>query len=130
MNRRTFIVGVCVLHSIRAGCLLWSAAPLGVTSLNAISSIFGNRYNCALALFCATVMALYGEFHGTKEKASSVLWFLPQGFIITLSAIGALVCICSGMYADKVPRPVEFVMADQVIYLLLFLGYYRAISRY
>lgn len=130
MNRKTFILAICVLHGLTALLLCLSPAPLGVTSVWALAKVFGDsRFVLAAIYAAATALAVFRESKAASLSGRSVIWYLPQLFIVTVAAFGALVCIAHGAYADGVPRPVAFILRDQAIYPILAFLYFRAISR-
>lgn len=43
-----------------------------------------------------------------------VIFCMPQQFLLMMSASTAIRCVMRGSYADGVPRPWEFILADQL----------------
>ena len=130
MNRKTLIASVCFLHFLTALLLCLSPAPLGVTAVWALAAVVGEyRFVLAGIYAIAAALALYREYGEAGIRGRSVVWYLPQLFIVLTAAGGALVCIFRGAYADGVPRPVPFILRDQAIYPILAFLYFRAISR-
>ena len=129
MNRKVFILGICLLHFLTAALLCISPAPMGVTAVRAVALVFGeHRFLLAALYFTAAALALHRELRPIK-CGRSVWWYLPSLYIVISAAIGALVCIAQGSYADGVQRPVAFILRDQFIYILVAAGYSISISR-
>ena len=49
----------------------------------------------------------------SQSRVRSVLLLLPQQTLLVITAIGAILAAISGHYADGVPRPTLFILADQ-----------------
>ena len=96
----------------------------------ALASVFGDHRFVLAGIYAGVaVLAIYRECSEKGLCGRAVGWYLPQAFVVLTGAIGALVCIAHGSYADGVPRSVPFIMRDQAIYPILAFLYFRAISR-
>lgn len=121
---------MCFLHFLTALLLCLSAAPMGVTAVWALASVVGEYRFVLAALYAfAATLALYRECSPKGLCGRSVVWYLPQLFILVTAALGSLVCIARGAYADGIPRPVPFILRDQIIYPILAGLYFRSIIR-
>ena len=129
MNRSTFIFAMCGLHFFTAALLLFSAAPMGVTAVRSLAQVFvENRFVLAAIYASAAGLAVWRECRNAKTGRSA-WWYVPQLFITTCGAMGALLCIVNGAYADGIQRPMPFIARDQIIYPILAWLYFRSISR-
>jgi hypothetical protein len=100
----TLVMGIWALM------LLASDDPFGSTPVHSLR--FGHRFVTAIVLMAACALALRGiRVRGT---VAGWLLMLPQQTLLIVSAIGALVAIASGHYADLEPRPRLFIAADQL----------------
>lgn len=128
MNRKTLILSVCFLHYLTALLLCLSPAPMGVTAVWALASVLGeNRFMLAVFYAIAATLAMHRECSPVPMTGRSIFFYCPQGFLVIIAALGALVCIVSGHYADGVPRPVPFILRDQVIYAIMAFLYLMSI---
>ncbi|MEX0873494.1 MAG: hypothetical protein WD646_15920 [Actinomycetota bacterium] len=99
-----------LLMGIWALFLIASDDPFGSTPVHSLR--FGHRYVTAIILMVACGLALRAiRLRGTLR---GWLLMLPQQGLLILSAVGGLVAIASGHYADLEPRPRLFIAADQM----------------
>lgn len=115
-------VAIIGLHILWPTLLFISADPLGVTPIYNVytSSVGGeNRYLTAVVFIVAAMSAIW-SFRFTNHDARGLLLLGPQGFVMALSASGALEAILNSQYADHEPRPWAFIAADQAIWIVLF----------
>ena len=111
-------------HLTVVAMLLQSPAVLGVSSVAMLSRIFGGQRGVIVALLAASAASVYGIF---SSKPIARFAALPQQFILFVTAVGAGEIILGGMYADGVPRPREFIGADQSIYVWMFVWHTLAL---
>lgn len=81
-----------------------------------------------LAIFYLLVSAL--SVMGMMKKMNRVtdlIFMLPQQFVLTLSAVGAVSSIVASQFADGVVRPRAFIAADQCPAIFLAIGHTVAI---
>ena len=108
------IVVAVIVHVCWGLLLLRSAAPLGTVSL-AESPWSHNQYLAAIVYFAAAALAMVPFLWRRADDTILGLYFcLPQQALMVLSATTALRCVLRATYADGVPRPWEFIAADQM----------------
>jgi hypothetical protein len=119
-NYRTrFVIWFAILlHLVWAGCLMNSASPLGVTA------IFGLRafgFNVPAIVFVLITASLFAAMSLIRDKhdITNLVMVLPQQCLLVLSANSALHAMMTGAFADGVPRPTEFMVADQAPAIIL-----------
>jgi hypothetical protein len=99
-----------LLLGIWALMLFASDDPFGSTPVHSLR--FGHRFVTALVLLIASGMALRGvRLRGTPR---GLLLMVPQQSLLILSAVGGLIAVAAGHYADLEPRPRLFIAADQL----------------
>jgi hypothetical protein len=100
-----------VLHCFWAGMLMFSAVPLMTTPLSTLDRAFGGRFVLSAIFMTVSTLALHGA---TKPRTRAGLaCMLPQWALLLTSAWGGILAAWMGMYADGVPRPTAFILADQ-----------------
>lgn len=118
MNGRWIVVYAAVLHLAWAA-ILFAFPPVRTTALDLLVHLFGNVTPVAgVALLLSVVLALTGLRLRNRRSLSFAL-ILPQQFLVTVSAIGAVGAMLSGHFADGIIRPNEFIIADQAPAVLL-----------
>lgn len=100
-----------VLHWIWGVSLLSSDSPLGVTAVSSIVSLgVVSSMTAGIYFLLISCLALVGL--GAPKKVG--VWFiLPQSLTLIFSAYGAIMAMVAGRFADGVPRPASFLIADQ-----------------
>jgi len=98
------------------GGLLACSAPLGTTPIHTVASVIEqlsgpNRFLVSAAFIAAALMSVEGL--RSQDRVRSVALLLPQQTLLVITAIGAILAAISGHYADGVPRPTLFILADQ-----------------
>lgn len=113
-----------LLHTFWGVLLLLSPAPYGATALHIYRMV--PRALMAALLFLASALAAWAV---TRRRASmgTLAALLPQQTLLTLSALSALAAVIASHYADGVPRPRLFILADQAPALIVFLLHTAAI---
>lgn len=120
------IVYVVVLHYIWALILLVDSNAAPAT---AISGLYGNfdRMVPYFLLFASTTAWI----SVTRPRVSlwPILLIIPQQVILMLSAYAALAAMVAGKFADGVPRPHAFIIADQCPAVLIMVFHTIAVLR-
>lgn len=123
-----------LLHLTWAGLLFASAVPEHVTGVHALSQLFPNRIGLAIILLTVAACAVGGILL-RRLSVTKILLLCPQQLLLGVSAAGALHAMWVGHFADGVPRPHIFIIADQMPQVLalvihsltmLFLAYLAA----
>ena len=103
------------LHLLWGCLLLVNDRALGATALHAFAGV--PRLLTAAILFGVAAMAAVGVvWHAPRRVTLALL--LPQQAVLTISAMSAVTAVFSGRYADGVPRPWYFILADQAPVIL------------
>ena len=124
-NANTTIWLAISQHLLWAGCLLYSAEPLGVTSIHHVSGSIGGRIPAVIVMSVVSIAAAIGLIR--NSRTISLLCLLPQQFVLMYSAFAACVAIYNSTFADGVVRPREFLVADQFGWVLLAIAHTVAI---
>jgi hypothetical protein len=112
-----WIIWYAVLLHTAWGCLLLlSPAPYGATALHVYHNLPTNLM--AAVFFLASALAAWAV---TRRQPSlrTLAALLPQQALLTLSAYSAAVAVLTARYADGVPRPRLFILADQAPAILI-----------
>jgi hypothetical protein len=101
------ITGVVLILNPDAGA---STGPSSVVQLFFDSSLFAG-----VAMLVAAALAAGASLH--RPWRSWAYW--PQQLLLVVAAIGALVAVVMGNYADGVVRPTMFIATDQLPVMLM-----------
>lgn len=108
------VLTAIIVHGTWGVILLFDDAPLQCTPL-ATSPFHDNQYLAAVVYLIATALAICHFSVERLDRSFLGLCFLaPQQFLMMMSAFGAIGCVLGGAYADGVPRPRLFILADQL----------------
>ena len=125
IHRARWIILLAISQHITVAVLLMaSPSVMGVSSVSLIGQIAGGRVAVIDALMVAAVGASYSLL---VDKPHAHFFAIPQQFILFITAFGAVSVSLAGMYADGVPRPREFIAADQSIFVWLFIWHLIAL---
>lgn len=103
------------LHAAWGGLLMFSNSPLNTTPLHTYTVLFGGSHRAiGLILLMVAAMAFVGLKKSGNPNNEGILWLMPQQIALLISATGALAAALVGHYADGVPRPHLFILADQL----------------
>lgn len=101
-------------HTLWALLSLSSLSAFGATPISIFRDM--NRIVILGVLLSASGLAIWAFWH----RGRRALWFLaPQQLLLVASALASLSAIIRGQYADLVPRPWEFIFADQQAVIIL-----------
>lgn len=130
--RPGLIVYASTIQIIRGGLLAFGpGAAAGATATSGIVLFFGHLRWAGLFLIIAATLALYGlgRFHSPSLRA--LVWALPQQSALIISSQSAFKAVILSRYADGIPRPWDFILADQspylaavVLYTATLIGYF------
>ena len=99
-----------ILHLVWAMLILLEPAALNTTPINA-SVVFNSTGATAAMMVSVAMLAIVGIFQ--HKWRVGIVFLLPQQGVLVASAWGALGAVLAGAYADGVPRPQLFILADQ-----------------
>ena len=116
------------IHALWALLLIFGdPSTTGITAISHTYKIgIFNEIGLGLAYLVVAGMAAFG-LTGKLNVFWSVIVILPQQMLLMFSAWGAGAAIIAGQFADGVPRPHEFIAADQGPVILLALGHSAAL---
>ncbi|HUK49762.1 MAG TPA: hypothetical protein VLV18_01905 [Terriglobales bacterium] len=112
-----WIIGYAIaLHLFWGIFILLSDAPLFTTPIHTVAEIVEivsgtNRYAVSAVFLIAAILSYVGL--RSKRNLTGVLLMMPQQSLLVLTAIGGILAAINGHYADGVPRPSMFILADQ-----------------
>ena len=113
-RRNWIVITAIVVHFGWGVLLLFSAEPLHTTPM-AATPFRHNQYVGAVIYLVAALAALWPIVRPKYDGGFvGLACCLPQQFLLMYSAGSAIRCVLRGMYADLVPRPWEFILADQL----------------
>ena len=116
MNRNIVILLASAMHLSWAAALLF--APLHTTGIELVLDLsFGSHI--IAAIFCAAVSLTAVAAIFCRNLTLCVFLVLPQQFLLIASAIGAILCVIDGEFADGAVYPRPFIFVDQVYLVLL-----------
>lgn len=105
------------LHILWGVLLLTNPVSSLATPLHILVATFGGRIRTAIVLFAVAIVAMcfvrMKAVHPHRDKGTSFM-LIPQQTVLLISSIGSIVAVAHGMYADGVPRPWPFILADQL----------------
>lgn len=93
--------------------VLWNApGPMIATPISPYYLLFDSSRAVAIMLLLVTGLALTAKWYSPRGGR---LFFclVPQQVTVMASAMAAIHAIATGHYADGIPRPWEFIFADQ-----------------
>lgn len=109
-SRPLVIVLAASLHICWGVLLLADAAVAGVTALSILGYLIPNY--AAITLLASSCLAIASMI--TDKRTLRALLLVPQQFLLSVSAGGALVAMWLGQYADGVMHNRIFIAADQM----------------
>lgn len=109
---RWMIVYAIVYHVIAGGVLVFSSAPLGVTSISTLHDLLGMPHWLLGVTMAAVGVAALGGL--LVEETEGIALFLPQQAMLVVAAAGAVDAMQSGHYADGSARSHLFIIVDQL----------------
>ena len=113
---------VCVLHLIwGAMLLLWPSVVHNITPLYSLVRFFKVEWLVGIFLILSGLITFLSLVDVNASNISKLLkfkfaWFLlliPQQILFMITAGGAIERVILHAYADGVPRPWQFILADQ-----------------
>lgn len=126
-ENRLIIYFAIVVHLIWGIVLLFNKNPIHTSTLSDLYKIISNHYTLGLLLIIFALLAFWGLRIKSSSIVTNIIPFLPQQFIILVSAITAITAIVKGQYADGVVRPFSFIFTDQLSALVIAVMYTIAI---
>lgn len=111
-KRNWMILTAIVVHGSWGVIVLLDPEALNCTPIK-MSPLHYSPWLAGPVYLGATGLALW---HVVKDDMDLVGLFkvLPQQMLLMTSAAGAIWCVAVGHYADGVPRPWGFILADQL----------------
>lgn len=107
-----------ILHGEWGLTLINRGEPLHTTGIDALYEWFPTPFLAGAALLICTVLAVWSLIRDKRDGLSLGL-LLPQQFLLIQSAGGSVHAIVTSQYADKVIRPMDFILADQLLAIIL-----------
>lgn len=106
------------LHTLWGCLLLISGEALGATALHGFADL--PRLLTAAILFAVAGLAAVATLRVTMRgpRVLTLVLLLPQQAVLTVSATSSVMAVIHGRYADGVPRPWYFILADQAPVIL------------
>jgi len=122
LNKRLIFYIVAAMHFAWGIGLLISSKPLLTTGISTIASFL---HSFKLTGFVFLFAGLCGFIGVSKlfENTVNFFFFLPQQFLLMVSAICAVVCIYNGHFADGVIRSRDFIFVDQSALIALTIAH-------
>jgi len=114
------IIYAIVVHVITGVVLIVdpdAAASTGPSSV--VQLLFDSSLVAGLAMLIAAALAIAAHLH--RPLRSWAFW--PQQLLLVVAAIGALVAVVMGNYADGTVRPTLFIATDQLPVMLRRFGF-------
>lgn len=94
------------------------------TPVHEVVRLLGEPWRASAVLAAVAGAAVYGTARSMQAR-DKILFVLPQQLLLGVSAAGALLAMWRSMYADGVPRPATFIVADQLAIVLTW-GFHTA----
>lgn len=121
-NRLLIFYFVLTLHLVWAYVLIFygnSISNLHVTSIDNIWRVVHSFPVMGWMFLLSSIAALIALIKPFKGIYTSPLLLIPQQFLLLWQALGAIISIYNGEFADHVVRTVQFLTIDQIIYVVL-----------
>ena len=119
MRNNLVVVSVSLLHIVWGFALLSAQTNLHTTTIDSVVQFIQPYWLAAVILITASVMSFVSLHLGLKYRRIALALLLPQQFMLVMSCIGAAQAVILSHYADGVPRPWEFILADQSVILII-----------
>lgn len=116
-------------HLVWGFLLLRSSAPRNTTPVHTIANLFPSDHVLSFVLLAASGVAIYACL-GRMSILARILLLTPQQLFLFWGAGQAVFCVVKGTYADGVPRPYEFIAADQIRTILAALLHMSGVTAY
>lgn len=113
-------------HALWGALLLASEDVLWITAIHHTAALGFGRWSLACLYLAVAGLSLFGLVKKLRPQVALLL-MLPQQFVLTFSAIGAIGSIVASQFADGVIRPRAFIAADQCPAVFLAIGHTGAI---
>ncbi len=111
-NPFKFIFGYGItLYVAWAGLLFFSSEPTNTTPIHQTAETFGH-YGTAIMFLAAAACSTWGLVH------RNIWWLIPQAAALVVATIGGINAAVVGHYADGVARPWQFILADQLPFIV------------
>lgn len=105
------------LHIAWAALILVDVAATDATPVHILLVVFYNQFVVAGILTVTALLPLYIRFR--PPDYGYILCLVPQQTVLLISAFGSAVAAATGTYADGVLRPQAFILADQMLPILV-----------
>jgi hypothetical protein len=108
--------------------VLFQPHAMAATPLSTVADLFGrSRLGVSFALITAACAAFVGVSSRAPITFMTRALLFPQVFLMLLACGGSLEAVVKGMYADGVPRPWSFILADQMPWIVASIIYTAAV---
>ena len=118
------IIYAIIVHMVNALCLLINGTSQNITALVLFERMGVPPTLTAIILLIGVISSLIGL------KKYKFRYFLLQHFLLTITSVGALLCILNGSYADGVIRDFTFLFSDQFPAIAITLLYSGTLLEY
>ena len=116
------------IHVVVGPVVMFYPEASWATNTAALRDTFGTALMTGAAMLIAGLLAAAGMIFEKRWKAWSLLFLIPQQWLLFLAAHGAVQAIYSSSFADGVVRPWSFIFADQFPYIILAIFHTLAIA--
>jgi uncharacterized membrane protein len=101
------------------------------TPLHSLADLLGgNPYTVAAALMSSSLAAFTAMYKSDSPDVRSLVLLVPQQFFMLIAAGGSVQAMVTATYADGVIRPMTFIIADQMPWVLGAIFYTLAITEH
>jgi len=120
-----------VANMIWSILLLIDANTMEATPLHTLADVLGgNRYTVMACLMSSSVAAFTAMYVDGQPDARTLVLLVPQQFFMLIAAGGSVRAMVTATYADGVTRPMTFIIADQMPWVLGAIFYTGAITEH
>jgi len=105
----------------------WEPQAMNATPINAVARFCGfSHFTLVWLLISSSVGAWVAMLFPVTDLRSLYL-MMPHQFVLLIGAFGSVAAVLTGTYADGVSRPMGFILADQLPWILSAIAYTLAI---
>jgi hypothetical protein len=112
-----------VIHIVWGALLTLPHTSAGMATPTAgLLHVWNNPVGVGFSLIGIAALALF-SVNAPIRATTALLGLFPQQFALAITAGGALGAMAKGHYADGVPRPATFIVADQLPMVVALLAH-------
>jgi hypothetical protein len=109
---RLFFLYGAIKHLVWAALLAGWGSDIQATPVAALLKMFNGPTPLMIVLAFSSVVAFIGIF--SRSTLTKVVCLTPQQALMSMTFVSCLSAVILGQYADGVPRPHMFILADQL----------------